>query len=115
MKKMALFVFNGDPMCFVHVLLNALDMHAKGWEAKIIIEGSATRLLADLALSDHALHPLWEKAKTANLVGGVCRACSQKMKTLDDAKKQGLSLLDEMNGHPSMAHFREAGYEIVSF
>jgi hypothetical protein len=26
MKKIALFVFNGDPMCFIHVLLNALDM-----------------------------------------------------------------------------------------
>ena len=26
MKKNALFVFNGDPMCFIHVLLNAPDM-----------------------------------------------------------------------------------------
>ena len=28
--KTVLFVFNGDPMCFIHVLLNALDMHAAG-------------------------------------------------------------------------------------
>ena len=28
MKKFALFVFNGDPMCFIHVLLNVLDMKA---------------------------------------------------------------------------------------
>jgi hypothetical protein len=27
MKKFALFVFNGDPICFIHVLLNALDMN----------------------------------------------------------------------------------------
>jgi len=26
MQKFALFVFNGDPICFIHVLLNALDM-----------------------------------------------------------------------------------------
>ena len=26
MKKIALFVFNGDPMCFIHVLLNALGL-----------------------------------------------------------------------------------------
>jgi len=26
MKKFALFMFNGDPMCFIHVLLNAIDM-----------------------------------------------------------------------------------------
>jgi len=30
MKKVAMFVFNGDPICFIHVLLNALDMKAKG-------------------------------------------------------------------------------------
>ena len=29
MKKIALFVFNGDPMCFIHVLLNALDLDSK--------------------------------------------------------------------------------------
>lgn len=115
MKKLALFVFNGDPICFIHVLLNALDMQKRGWEAKIIIEGSATRLLPELAQSDHALHSLWEKAKAANLVEGACKACSQKMKTLESANAQGLPLLDEMNGHPAMARFREAGYEIVTF
>ena len=26
MRKTALFVFNGSSLCFVHVLLNALDM-----------------------------------------------------------------------------------------
>ncbi len=31
MKKFALFVYNGDPMCFIHVLLNALDIKAKGY------------------------------------------------------------------------------------
>ena len=35
MGKVALFVFNGDPMCFFHVLLNALDLKEKGVEARI--------------------------------------------------------------------------------
>jgi len=48
MKKFALFVFNGDPMCFIHVLLNALDMSAKEHEVKIIIEGAATKLITEL-------------------------------------------------------------------
>lgn len=29
MNKYGLFVFNGEPMCFVHVLRNALGMHQK--------------------------------------------------------------------------------------
>jgi hypothetical protein len=45
MKKFALFVFNGDPMCFIHVLLNAIDMSEKGYEAKIVVEGAATKLI----------------------------------------------------------------------
>lgn len=115
MKKMALFVFNGDPMCFVHILLNALDMKEKGYKVKVIIEGAVTKLVPELAKEDNPLHKLWEKAKSAGLVDGVCKACSNKMGTLEAAKEQGLALLDEMTGHPSMARYRDDGFEIVSF
>ncbi len=43
-EKFALFAFNGDPMCFIHVVLNALDLDKKGFEVKVIVEGSATKL-----------------------------------------------------------------------
>ena len=114
MKKFALFVFNGDPMCFIHVLLNALDMKEKGHDGKIVIEGSATKLLPELAKPDNPLHKLWKKVKEAGLVDGVCKACSNKLGTLDAAKEQGLTLLDEMSGHPSMARYRDEGFEIIS-
>ena len=115
MKKFALFVFNGDPMCFIHVLLNALDMKEKGYDGKIVIEGSATKLLPELDKPDNPLHKLWEKVKEAGLVDGVCKACSNKLGTLEAAKEQGLTLLDEMSGHPSMARYRDEGFEIISF
>lgn len=115
MQKAALFVFNGDPMCFIHVLLNALDMTERGVESRIVIEGAATKLIPELAEEDHPLHPLWEKTKSQGLVAGTCKACSQKMGVLEAARKQGLALLDEMNGHPSMGRFREDGYEVFTF
>jgi hypothetical protein len=115
MKSIAMFVFNGDPMCFVHVLINGLDLNAKGHEVKIIIEGAATRLIPDLDKTDHFLNPLWEKVKQAALVEGACKACSQKMKTLEDAEKQGLALLDDVSGHPGMGRYMDAGYEIITF
>jgi hypothetical protein len=115
MKKFALFVFNGDPMCFIHVLLNALDMKEKGYETNIVIEGSATKLLPELAKPVNPLHKLWEKVKEAGLVDGVCKACSNKLGTLEAAKEQGLTLLDEMSGHPSMARYKDEGFEIISF
>ena len=41
MKKIVLIVFNADPMCFIHVLLNALDMQARTIDCRVIIEGAA--------------------------------------------------------------------------
>ncbi|MFC1515894.1 cytoplasmic protein [Thermodesulfobacteriota bacterium] len=115
MKKIALFVFNGDPICFVHVLLNALDMKEKGYESRIVVEGAATKLIPELEKPDNPLHNLWKKAKGSGLVDGVCKACSNKMDTLEAAQAQGLPLLDEMNGHPAMARYRDEGFEIVTF
>ena len=115
MQKVALFVFNGDPMCFIHVLLNALDMNERGTESHIVIEGAATKLIPDLAKVDNPLHTLWEKTKSQGLVAGACKACAQKMGVLEAAWQQNLTLLDEMNGHPSMGGWREAGYEVITF
>lgn len=39
--KIAYFAFNGNTMCFQHLLLNTLDLHQKGHEVKLIIEGEA--------------------------------------------------------------------------
>ncbi|MCD6585610.1 MAG: DsrE family protein [Desulfobacteraceae bacterium] len=113
--KFALFVFNGDPMCFIHVLLNALEMKAKGHAPSVIIEGAAVKLIPDLVKEDHPLNKLWGKVKNAGLVGGVCRACSNKLGTLQAAKDQELTLLDDMSGHPSMVEYRDQGYEIITF
>jgi len=115
MIKIAIFVFNGDPMCFIHVLLNALDMNEKGYDVKTVIEGAAVKLIPEVAKSDNPLHKLWEKVKSACLIEGVCRACSYKLGTLKDAEAQGLALLDDMSGHPSMHGYRDKGYEIITF
>lgn len=58
MKKTALFVFNGAPVCFIHALLNGLDMNAKGMQTWIVVEGAATTLLPKLAEPQHPLHKL---------------------------------------------------------
>lgn len=115
MRKFALFVFNGDPMCFIHVLLNALDMKARGDEARIVLEGASVKLVPELENGAHPLHTLWMKCREAGLVEGVCKACAGKLGTLEAAKAAGLPLLDEMSGHPSIAGWRDKGYEVVTF
>lgn len=115
MKKVAMFVFNGDDMCFVHVLLNALDLKASGEKPGIVVEGAATQLIPSLAETGHPLNGLWNKVKDAGLVEGVCKACSEKMGTRSAAEQQGLRLLDDMNGHPAMAGYRKEGWDIITF
>jgi hypothetical protein len=115
MKKVAMFVFNGSPMCFVHVLLNALDMHGRGDEVQIVMEGESTQLVDDLTRPDNWLNGLWRKACAANLVAGACKACAQKIGVLEGVQGHGIALLDDMNGHPGMAAFREKGFDIITF
>jgi hypothetical protein len=115
MKKIVLFAFNGDFMCFIHVLLNALDMKEKGYEVKIVIEGSATDLIPELKKKANPMYALYQKTKDSGLIDGVCKACSNKMGTLEAAREEGFKLLDDMNGHPGIAGYIEKGFEVITF
>jgi len=115
MEKVALFAFNGEPMCFVHVLLNALDMKEKGIDVKMIIEGAAVKLIPDFSSASSPLKPLFNSAFGLDLIDGICMACSHKMGTQEAAKALGLRLLSDMSGHPSITRYRNEGYEILTF
>ena len=115
MKKIALFVFNGDPMCFIHVLLNGLDLHAKSHTIKIVMEGTATALIKDINNTGNPLQPIWQKAFDSNLIEGVCKACSSKMGTTEETEAQGFVLLEDMAGHPAMSRYQNEGFEIITF
>jgi len=114
-KKVAIFAFNGELTCFGHALLNALDMKKKGYDAKLIIEGTATRLIRELQKSDKPFANLYDEAKKAGLIDCVCRACSALTKSLESAKDQGLPICDEMSGHPSASKYIDQEYEIIVF
>jgi hypothetical protein len=115
MKKVALFAFNGEMMCFIHVLLTAVDMHERGHDVKIVIEGAATKLVPELAKDANPMHQSYAKTKGLGLIDGACKACSNKMGVLEEIKAEGLRLLDEMNGHPSMARYLEEGFKVITF
>lgn len=114
-KKVVLFVFNPDPMCFIHVLLNAMDMHRKSCDILVVIEGAAVTLVPELEKEEHQLHRMWKQADEKGLIHGVCMACSKKLGVLEKVKQAGFSLLDDMNGHPSMSGYIEKGYEVLIF
>ncbi len=114
-RKVVLAAFNGDPMCFVHVLLNAIDMEEKGYDVKVVIEGSATKVVNDLAAEGAPFADLYAKVRSKGMIDCVCRACAAKMGALPGVEAQRLPLCDEMKGHPSLAKYMEQGREVITF
>ncbi|WP_027186258.1 DsrE family protein [Desulfovibrio inopinatus] len=115
MQKMALFAFRGEMGCFIHVMLNAIDMKEKGFEVVVVLEGESVKLVGELAKDTNPMHKLFEKTKSLGIFAGACKACSHNFGVLDVVKKEGFTILEEMNGHPSIARFIESGYTILTF
>ena len=115
MEKTVLVAFRGDPLCFVHVLLNALDLKRRGQEGLIVLEGESVKLAGPMSESGHFLNPLYKKAKEAGLIYGACKACATKLDALAPIEKEGIPLVGDMANHPSMGAFIEKGYKIITF
>ena len=111
MNKIAIFAFRGDPLCFMHVMLNALDMKARSFDVKVILEGESVKLIQAMQTSGNKL---FQKMQDQGLIDCVCKACSAKMGVLEYNQTSGIRLSDEMNGHPAMAAYLEKGYAIIT-
>lgn len=114
MNKVAIFAFNGEMMCFVHALLNALDLKAKGHDVRLVVEGTATRLAPEFA-GGGSFSELFLKVREQGLLAGFCQACSAKMGVADDVRRLGLPLLSDMQGHAGVAPFLDQGYQVITF
>lgn len=111
MKKIAFFPFNGEKMCFMHVLINALDLHEKGVDTKIIVEGSAVKLIKVLEEEENKTYL---KAKELGLFDSICKACSAQMGVLEYNETVGIPIKGNANGHPAMYDYIDDGYEIIT-
>jgi len=115
MEKVALFVFRGDIPCFIHVMLNAIDMREKGMEVQVILEGESSKVLAELSRRSHPMHALFEKTKSLGLFAGACKACAHAMGTLDAVANENLPLLEDMHGHAGMVSCLQKSFQIITF
>ncbi|MFX0030200.1 MAG: DsrE family protein [Candidatus Hermodarchaeota archaeon] len=102
-------------MCFIHVILNALDMKEKGHTVKVIVEGSATKLANQFENTENPFFGKYKELKSSGLIDCFCKACSNKMGSLSDVERLGFSTCAELMGHPCMTKYIEQGYEIITF
>jgi predicted peroxiredoxin len=113
MRKVVLFAFNPDPNCFAHVMLNALDMRARGWDSRIVVEGEATKLVAILRNETKPFHDLYRRALNEGLIDCVCRACATKFGAIQAAIQQDIKPCGELDGHPAIGRWLDEGWEVL--
>ena len=111
MSKILFYAMTGEKLCFLHVLMNAVDLAGKGHEVKVIFEGRSVALAPQL---DEEKNPLFLRAREAGLIAGVCRACAKQFGVDEKAEAIGLPLISDMMGHAGMAAYADDGYQVIS-
>ena len=114
MKKVVVFAFSGDPACFAHAMLNAMDMKDRGYDVKVVIEGEATKLLSLLRNETKPYADVYRQFRDRGLIDRVCRACATKNGVVPVVIEQSLKFGDDMAGHPAMAAYIAQGYEVLT-
>lgn len=121
MPRKILFVVFAEDVCRqLHAFMYANDLHRKGYQTRIIVEGMATRLLADLEQAPHRLQKAVADAKAAGLIAGACLQASSGCGSAEDRdivdaiKAHGVVLLDDLDNHASIEPFIRDGYEIIA-
>lgn len=110
-SSVVFFSFEGERMCFMHVLLNAIDLHEKGVRSRLVLEGASTKFVKELIEEGN---PVFKKVMDLDLIDSVCKACANQMGVLDYIiEKTDLTLNGEMGGHPPMATYILEGYEVI--
>ncbi len=115
MEKVVLFAFRSEIPCFIHVMLNAIDMREKGMEVQVVLEGESPKVLGELSKETHPMHKLFEQTKSLGLLAGACKACAHMTGTTDAVVREGLPLLDGMHGHAGMAEWILKGFSVITF
>lgn len=98
-------------MCFMHVLINAVDYHEKDVDVKIIVEGEAVKLIKVLEEEENKLYL---KTKELGLFDSICKACSAQMGVLEYNETVGIPIKGNANGHPAMNDYTSQGYDIIT-
>ena len=111
MKKIMFYGMTGDKMCFMHILMNALDLAEAGDEVKVIFEGASVQLVS---VFEEEQNPLYRKAKEQGLLAGICLACSKVLGVYEKILESGLPMLSDMMGHAGMKPYLAEGYEVIS-
>jgi hypothetical protein len=118
-RKLLLLVFTNEPCKRNHAFMHAIDLGRQGHEIRIILEGEATRCLAEC---EGRFGELFAAAVKQGILAGACRTASHGCSTNDSARdvaalaiRQGIPLLDDMDGHAATGDYISEGFELIVY
>jgi hypothetical protein len=121
MPSKVLFVLFAEDVCRqLHAFLYVNDLHRKGYETRIIVEGMSTRLLADLEHAPLRLQQAVAEAKAAGLIAGACLQASSGCGSVEDRnivdaiKARGVGFMNDLDNHAGIEPFIRDGYQVVA-
>lgn len=101
-------------MCFVHVLLNAIDLHERGGEGLIVME-EAVKLIPEMSQPGHFLSQFYQKASYLNLIVGACRSGVDQAESCQ-RDQSGRYSVDRGDVRSSVdREYIEQGYRVITF
>lgn len=104
---------SGDLGRVVNALETAKEFHQAGDEVELIFDGAGTQWIRELAKEDHQYHGLYEEMKET--ITGACSYCAEAYGVQAAVKREGVTLLDEHEGHPSLRRLVSAGFQVITF
>lgn len=81
--------------------------------AALVFDGAGIRWSGALADTAYPEHPLYEAVRDQTT--GVCRFCADAFGVAEEIRREGLSLLDQYDQHPSFRSYLADGYHVVTF
>lgn len=104
---------SGDLGRVVNALETAKEFHEAGDDVELIFDGAGTQWIKQLAGEDHRYHGLYAEVKET--ITGACRYCAEAYGALTAVQREGVELLDEHDGHPSLRRLVVGGFQVITF
>ena len=99
----------------LHALLYAKELKEHGHEVVLIFDGAGTTWAEEFSnpKSDSVYRPLYEELKQAGAISIVCDYCASAFKVKAQLVERKVALAGEYAGHPSIAKWVDAGYQLI--
>lgn len=99
----------------LHALLYTKELREAGHDARLIFDGGGTKWIGELSRHDNPLNPVYEEVKGKGAIKGVCKYCIGAFGgEAEDIKNNGLPVVGDFMGHPSIATLVDEGFHIIT-